>query len=290
MKNLYHERDSLLALVPGLSEHMSAYVFISVSTTQKPMVRQPLEHILLPVKLASSINYLPQGPVWWVEQIGFRLYLRGRFEVYRATLEREIATQRELVKWHLTGGSERISWPGTRPIRADVSDVLLDLNQCLPNISLHLVGPDLDNKLERRRLNVAERAFSYAVACRQFQNHEQQTRSFRPPLKTAGQAFYKTLVYIHNFFSRAELVLLSDHDPYCVAAAALLGYKDLPDTVATPRIPAASLPFRELDESNLYCIEQEWNRDVSGSQPNSSKLAECTRQHQQILRQLILEV
>lgn len=269
---------------------MSAQILISDSTPVRPQTREPLQRAILPVDVAASCDYFPSDHVWWVERYRSRLYLRGKLVINRATLERELNTQRRLVKWHLDLGTERISWPGTRPERADVSDLTTHLDQRrAAGIALHQVSTELDAKLESRRDRVAERTGSYQMARRQIQQYERQTRNERPRFTSIVETFDEALTYAYRYFSRAELFRVGEHDPHYIAAAALLGYQELPDHPITWQGPDIPLSFQELDEENLAYVEQEWNVEASNPQPNGDKLAASTRKHQQILRHLIQE-
>lgn len=254
--------------------------------------RSPLRRLILPIDKIPVQLLRPAGSAWWAERQGSKLWLRGFGKVEQVSegIGVETHTNRRAV-WHLSPSTaERLTLPGkSGPESANIATLANDCLSANPNdFWIGTISFGLQSELQRRRLNLAESAWSYTAACRHLAHLMRQTNLQRTATDLRGD-FDNAWSFAKTEFARAELVKVDGRDEFEVAAAVLAGCEKMPPNWG----PSSSAEvfslkqdvraFHELDLANTGCNAAGWNRN-SQSQLPTDALERASRRHQEILK------
>lgn len=268
---------------------MSAYLLISQCLPiAYPRKRVPLRKIVLPVSIVRDQACLPSSEVWWTECLGKQYFLRAKFVVSYATQERDLDSGRMFLGWYLDPRqSERISWPSTKRENVNISHSLTRLvNHNSSGPQLMPIESDLEVTLEDCRLRAPVYVTGYQEAKRILSRVITRSWRERPVFNVESNDLKHAWRYVSDYFCREELVRTAESQPYLLAAAALLGYSDLPsmiyDAPNDSEESTSNQPFMELTESQPSYVERFLK--TSASSTGAEKLMLSTKRHQQIVQ------
>lgn len=235
--------------------------------------RIPLRRLVLPESIAMNWQRINAKRVWWIEAFRRHKFVRALCHV---------TTPFECVRDHRNAqftvevqpdASERVTWShGSTRFLANAAIPL-------PASGVQEITADQEAALERVRVATAS-VSTFPGAKRRIQALLKQTVAERPPVLQQSLCFEDALRYVREHFARAELVAVSDLDPFCVAAHVLVD-DPLPEMTSADEyvyMPA----WRPFGHENVVSPGDSSARTICPS----GLSVEVTHRHHSIVRQL----
>lgn len=267
------------------------YLLLTQCAAIQPRLRRyPLRRVVLPALSMPEDGYPSNDLVWWVEHCGQKYYLRAKMAVTEVFFEKEQTTGRLVAAWKvLSQESDRISWPTSRDRSLEVPKALTQHLHCATH------GPDIlsidgttHDAFELRRSLTPQRVENYSLARQSIEKLLTQTRHQRPKFEATHQEMRKAWTYVRDYFSRSEVVQVADHDAYWVAAAVLLGLRQIPNRevegTRTRSREFGEMLFRDFDDQSLIYTDRREYSEPGSIVVSLDVIADSTVRHQETLK------